>query len=92
MVSATIYVFYAGVTNTFNTLLVVSIALVIIEGIALIANHWVCPLTTFAKRYTTDRSINFNIYLPKFVAKYSRSFFMVVFIVGMILVLINYMK
>jgi hypothetical protein len=43
--------------------------LVWVEVFILAANHLRCPLTGIAERYTKDRSSNFDIFLPAWLAK-----------------------
>ncbi len=86
------YVLYAGVTNTFDTPLLVSIGLIIFETIVLIINKWACPLTGIARKYTSDRNANFDIYLPNWLAKHNKSIFSTLFIIGLILVIINFIR
>lgn len=89
MASASLYILYAGITQTFNTILWASIALLIFESAVLIANRWTCPLTPLAMKYTPDRSDNFDIYLPPLVAKHNKTIFGAIFITGLLLVLRN---
>ena len=89
MASASLYILYAGITNMFNTLLVISISLIMIETFILLINKWTCPLTPLARRYTTDDNPNFDIYLPNWLAKYNKIIFGIVFIIGIILVIFN---
>ena len=51
------------------------IALVFVEIAALVANGWRCPLTNVAERYTDDRSDNFDIYLPLWLARHNKLIF-----------------
>ena len=54
---------------------VVATILVFIEIAVLIANEWRCPLTNVAARYTDDRSDNFDIYLPLWLARNNKLIF-----------------
>jgi hypothetical protein len=45
-----------------------AIGLVLIEVVVLAVNRWRCPLSPVAARYTDDRSANFDIYLPPWLA------------------------
>lgn len=45
-----------------------SIGVVLIEVMILSLNHWRCPLSPVAARYTDDRRANFDIYLPQWLA------------------------
>jgi hypothetical protein len=43
-------------------------AVVLLECVVLAVNHYRCPLTDVAARYTDQRAPNFNIYLPVWLA------------------------
>lgn len=60
------------------------IGLVLIECLILIANRMRCPLTCVAARYTDDRSPNFDIYLPLWLARYNKHIFGTLYIVGVL--------
>jgi hypothetical protein len=92
MASATLYILYAGVTNTFNTTLVVSILLLTLETLVLLFNKWRCPLTPLAEKYTSERTSNFDIYLPRSLATYNKQIFGTLFIFGVLLVFCNWMQ
>lgn len=93
MVSAVFYIFYAGVTNTFNETLRIALLLMGLEITALLLNRWICPFTTIAKKYTDNHEkANFDIYLPAWLAGNNKSFFSVLFSVGLILVVFNFIK
>ncbi len=51
---------------------VVLIGIVFVEVFILLANHWRCPLTHVAARYTDNREDNFDIYLPLWLARYNK--------------------
>ncbi|TSC52336.1 MAG: hypothetical protein LiPW41_547 [Parcubacteria group bacterium LiPW_41] len=89
MVAATFYILYAGIARVFNVWLWISIALLVCETLVLVFNKWVCPFTPMAMRYTSDRDDNFDIYLPKVVAKYNKKFFGTIFVIGLLLVIVN---
>lgn len=58
----------------FGSVVVLTI-LVVIEIIVLFANGWRCPLTDVAARYTDNRSDNFDIYLPLWLARNNKLIF-----------------
>ena len=47
-------------------------------------NRWTCPLTGVAARYTTDRSPNFDIYLPATLSRYNNEVFCSLFVVAVL--------
>ncbi|MFZ0395119.1 MAG: hypothetical protein WCF17_15065 [Terracidiphilus sp.] len=54
--------------------------IVVIEILALAFNRGRCPLTNVAERFTADRTPNFDIYLPLWIAKHNKSVFGTVFV------------
>jgi hypothetical protein len=66
------------------------IAIVLVEVVVLFANHFRCPLTTVAARYTTDRRANFDIYLPLWIARYNKEIFGSLFVAGILFTLVQW--
>ena len=60
----------------------VFIAVVMGEVLVLLLNQMRCPLTDVAARYTDERVENFDIYLPRFVAKYNKEVFGALYLAG----------
>ena len=89
MACASLYILYAGITNTFGVWLWVSVGLLAFESITLLINRWTCPLTPIAMKFTEDRVDNFDIYLPLFIAKYNKIIFGTIYVIGLALVGIN---
>jgi hypothetical protein len=65
-------------------------AIVFCEVLVLWLNCWSCPLTAVAARYTTDRSANFDIYLPEWLARYNKQIFGPVYVVGITYLAVMY--
>ena len=85
--SAIMYVCYAGAFNKVNRLVWFCIGAVVVEGVVLLMNKGKCPLTPVAGKYTNNRSANFDIFLPEWLAKYNKILFTSIFLVGLCLVL-----
>ena len=60
---------------------------VLIECIALATNNGRCPLTNVAGRYTQDRTDNFDIYLPNWLARHNKTIFGTLFVAGLVIFL-----
>ncbi len=58
------------------------VAVVFVEVLVLVFNKWSCPLTGVAARYTDDRRENFDIYLPRLLAKYNKQVFGTLYVAG----------
>ncbi len=61
--------------------------LVLVECAVLAANRGRCPLTDLAGRYTQERTHNFDIYLPLWLARRNKTIFGTLFAVGELFVL-----
>ena len=66
------------------------IGIVLVEVVVLFANHFRCPLTDVAARYTSDRRANFDIYLPLWIARYNKEIFGSLFVAGILFTLIQW--
>ncbi len=73
------YLFYAGITNTIDVWVWVCVGLVLTEGIVLIAFNWTCPLTLMARTYSDATNDNFDIYLPNWLARYTKLIYTTLF-------------
>jgi hypothetical protein len=56
--------------------------LVLVECAILGVNRGRCPLTDLAGRYTDERTDNFDIYLPLWLARHNKTIFGTLFVVG----------
>ena len=86
-VAVIMYVLYAGVFNKINKMVWYCIGAVLLEFVVLLINRWECPLTPIAGKHTNNRSHNFDIFLPEWLAKYNKIIFSTLFIIGLSLVL-----
>jgi uncharacterized membrane protein len=73
-------------------LAVLLIAIVLVEVLVLFANHFRCPLTVVAARYTSDRRANFDIYLPLWIARYNKEIFGSLFVIGILFTIARWMS
>jgi hypothetical protein len=68
------------------------ILFVLFECVILALNHMRCPLTSLAARYTDDRTDNFDIYLPLWLAKHNKTIFGSMFVAGLLFSLLRWMR
>jgi hypothetical protein len=66
-------------------------AVVLVEVVVLALNAWSCPLTGVAARYTDDRRENFDIYLPRWLARYNKQIFGSLYVAGLIFALVRWL-
>lgn len=74
----------AALLGRFVTAAVLS-AMVLVEVLVLLLNRMRCPLTAVAARYTDDREPNFDIYLPRWVARNNKLIFGALYAAGLAL-------
>lgn len=65
--------------------------IVLIECAVLAINHFRCPLTDVASRYTDQRADNFDIYLPLWLARYNKAIFGTLFALGELFLLVRWL-
>lgn len=90
MVSAIIYIIYAGITRTYNDFLYISLGLIAIEGVVLFINGMECPLTNLAKKHGDPKGYVGDSFLPEeFTQKYTFKVFGFLFAIGVLLLVFN---
>lgn len=65
---------------------------IFVECGVLLLNGWRCPLTDWAARYTADREPNFDIYLPKWLARHNKTIFGALFAVNEAFLLLLWLR
>jgi hypothetical protein len=73
------YMLYASIARKLDIWLWLGYGFVFLEGLALLAfkNH--CPLNLLARKYTNSAKDNFDIYLPSWLAKYTKLIYTTIF-------------
>ncbi|MDR3740043.1 MAG: glycosyltransferase family 2 protein [Terracidiphilus sp.] len=59
-------------------------AIVLCECLTLSLNRWRCPISNVADRLTEDRSPNYDIYLPEWLARWNKEIFGTLFVLGLL--------
>ena len=70
-----IYLYYAVWTDSITWLFWAGICAFALEFVVLVFNGWNCPITFWARRYTDDDRDNFDIYLPNWLAKHTKTIY-----------------
>jgi hypothetical protein len=88
----TLSVFYIGYSvyrMNFDTLFFIAMVLIVGEILVILVNSWRCPLTNIARRYTSEDAPNFDIYLPKIIARYNKEIFSVILALILLMYIYN---
>jgi hypothetical protein len=90
MAACLIYILYAGITMTFNWILLVAVASMVTEGVVVMFNQWRCPLTLLAEKYGAKKGTITDIFFPDFIARHVFRVSFPVLIVGLIYLVFRY--
>lgn len=74
-------IWFEAARGRFGSATVLS-GVVLVECAVLAVNRGHCPLTDVARRYSSDQSPNFDIYLPSRLARYNKWIFGILFVAG----------
>jgi hypothetical protein len=83
------YMLYAVIVNKIDYWLWTGYVLIVLEGLTLLVFRFFCPLTIWARRYSDSTKDNFDIYLPNWLAKYTKLIYTSIMVIILILTLIR---
>jgi hypothetical protein len=75
------YLAYAAISDKMDIRVWIGVAVIILEGVVLLIFRNSCPLTIVARKYSDSTAENFDIYLPRWLAKYNKLIYTTIFIV-----------
>lgn len=82
------YMLYAAIADKLDHWLWLGYGFIALEGLILLTFKSHCPLNLLARRYTRSTQDNFDIYLPSWLARYTKLIYTTIF--GIILVITIY--
>jgi hypothetical protein len=65
------YLLYCAIARRYDWTLLATLGVILIEGIALLLNHWECPLTSLAKKHGAANGSVTDIFLPMWIARHT---------------------
>jgi len=83
------YLYYAIIKNKIDIWVWICIGLVLLEGIILLIFKRFCPITIIARKYSDSTKDNFDIFLPNWLAKYTKLIYTLLFTIAFIILLIR---
>jgi hypothetical protein len=81
------YMLYAAIANKLDRWLWIGYGFVFLEGLILLMFKSHCPLNLLARHYTNSTKDNFDIYLPAWLAKYTKLIYTTIFAIITIITL-----
>lgn len=87
------YLFYAGLTATYDWKLLFAIGMILLETIVLALSGWRCPLSTLARKLgdETGNDLLSDYVLPRWATRLTVPFCTLVFISGLVLLFVSYL-
>ncbi|AFY44095.1 hypothetical protein Nos7107_3526 [Nostoc sp. PCC 7107] len=79
------YMLYAAIANKLDFWLWIGYGFVFLEGLTLLTFKLHCPLNLLARKYSSSKKDNFDIYLPSWLAKYTKSIYTSIFAIILII-------
>ena len=86
------YMLYAVILGKLDIWLWTGFGFVIVEGVTLLVFKWCCPLTLLARKYSASDKDNFDIYLPNWLAKHTKTIYTSLFIIIVIIAFARLVK
>ena len=73
------YMLYAAIANKLDHWLWLGYGFITLEGLILLTFKSYCPLNLLARKYSKSTQDNFDIYLPSWLAKYTKLIYTTIF-------------
>ncbi|MEI9810490.1 MAG: hypothetical protein WDO16_22920 [Bacteroidota bacterium] len=86
------YMLYAVLNNKLDTWFWLGYGLVGIEAAVLLFFKNICPLTILARRYSDSTKDNFDIYLPNWLARFTKPIYTVIMMIIVIITAYQLLK
>jgi len=87
---ALVYIFYGGITRTYNWVLFSAIGAILVEGAVLIFNRFQCPLANLARKYGDKKGSVTDMFYPKWFVPHVFRVSTVLFVIGLVLLGFRY--
>ncbi len=71
MVACLAYILFCAIVKRYDWTLLVALAAIFIEGLALLLNRWRCPLTSLAEKYGAASGAVTDIFLPGWLTRHT---------------------
>ncbi|HTL90066.1 MAG TPA: hypothetical protein VL134_11745 [Leptolyngbya sp.] len=81
------YMLYAAIAHKLDRWLWIGYGFVFLEGLILLTFNSHCPLNLLARKYSNSTKDNFDIYLPSWLAKYTKLIYTTIFAIVFVITL-----
>ncbi len=88
-VAVIFYILYCGIVDEVQVYTWVAIGLILGEGLVLLLFKMYCPLTIWARKYSSSSKDNFDIFLPEWLARNNKVIFTTLYLIGVACVILR---
>lgn len=81
------YLLYAVIVNKIDKWAWICLGLIVLEGIVLLVFKAVCPVTLVVRKYSDSQADNFDIFLPNWLAKYTKLIYTSIVILAVLILI-----
>lgn len=81
------YLLYAVLADKIDTWVWVCLAAIACEGIVLLVFKNICPVTLWARNFSTSNRDNFDIYLPNWLARHNKAIYSTIVVLIVIILI-----
>eukprot|EP00768_Dysnectes_brevis_P004546 gnl/Dysnectes_brevis/3277_a4106_1014.p1 GENE.gnl/Dysnectes_brevis/3277_a4106_1014~~gnl/Dysnectes_brevis/3277_a4106_1014.p1 ORF type:complete len:140 (-),score=5.40 gnl/Dysnectes_brevis/3277_a4106_1014:78-497(-) len=93
MSSLIMFTLISGIIGSATSTVIAAHLIVVLEGLILVFFGWKCPLTILAERIVppeiSQTTPNFDIYLPRWLARWNKTIFTTLFMISALLLIHN---
>ena len=84
-----VYLYYAVLMDQIGILFWLGIGAFALEFVILLIYGWSCPLTYWARKYSDSDKDNFDIYLPNWLARHTKTIYSTLIIILLIIFMLT---
>jgi hypothetical protein len=81
------YLLYAVIVDKIDKWVWICLGFILLEGIVLIIFKKICPVTIMARKYSDSEESNFDIYLPKWLARYNKEIYTTIVVIAVLILI-----
>ncbi|MBX2969093.1 MAG: hypothetical protein KF803_06960 [Cyclobacteriaceae bacterium] len=86
------YLLYAVITNRIDRWVWIGLGCFAVEGLVLLIFKNFCPLTLWARKYSSSTRHNFDIYIPNWLARYNKPIYSSLLAVVIVILIFQLMR
>jgi hypothetical protein len=83
------YLLYAVIANKIDMWVWICLGFILLEGLVLVVFKKICPVTIMARKYSDSQEPNFDIYLPKWLARWNKEIYTTIVLIAVVILVVR---